>query len=123
MDLCLVDLLQARSVRNRKGDLIPLLAVSTGCTRSQPEAGHAAAHSRLARPSFGLKAMNEVLPAGLTFELIDLDVPSLLIQQVAPKNVASKNVEYLRHLLVPMSGLDGLQIGESLIAPGNLTPE
>jgi hypothetical protein len=72
--------------------------------------------------------MNEVLPAGLTFELIDLDVASLLIQQVAPKNVASKNVasknvEYLRHLLVPMSGLDGLQIGESLIAPGNLTPE
>jgi hypothetical protein len=67
--------------------------------------------------------MNEVLPAGLTFELIDLDVASLLIQQVAPKNVASKNVEYLRHLLVPISGLDGLQIGESLIAPGNLTPE
>jgi hypothetical protein len=67
--------------------------------------------------------MNEVLPAGLTFELIDLDVASLLTQQMAPKNIAPQNVEHLRHLLVPMSGLDGLQIGESLIAPGNHTPE
>ena len=118
VDLCLVRLLQARSVRNGEGDLIPLIAVSTGCTGSKAEAGHAGPHSCLTNPTFGLKPVDEIFSAGLTFEPIRLDVEVLYLQKIA-----AKNVEHLGQLLVPMSGLCGLEIGESVIAPGNLPAE
>ena len=118
VDLFLVRLLQARSVRNGEGDLTPLIAVSTGCTRSKAEAGHASPHSCLATPTFGLKPVDEIFSAGLTFEPICLDVEALSLQKIA-----AKNVEHLSHLLVLISGRCGLEIGESVIAPGNFSSE
>jgi hypothetical protein len=62
--------------------------------------------------------LDETFPAGLAFEPIGVNVDALSV-----KKIASKSVEHLGHLLIPMSGLCGLEIGKSVIAPSNLSSE
>ena len=94
------------------------MAVRTGRTGPKAEAGHTGPHPRLTCPSFGLKALDEILSRGLTFEAIGVPIEALSNQKIA-----AKNVEYLSHLLISKPGLCGLEIGKSVIAPNNLASE